>query len=91
MDGSSAGLFDAFNVLKSVLGSRESFYSNFGSHLTESHVAAAAIVFAIALICSGQSASITATLAGQIVSEGFIQWTVSVSSLNPVAHPLLAY
>ncbi len=31
-------------------------------------------------MCSGQSASITATLAGQIVSEGFIQWSVSVSS-----------
>ncbi|KAH8120590.1 Nramp-domain-containing protein [Phellopilus nigrolimitatus] len=37
----------------------------------------AAIVFAIALVCSGQSASITATLAGQIVSEGFIQWRIS--------------
>ncbi|KAH8120595.1 Nramp-domain-containing protein [Phellopilus nigrolimitatus] len=37
----------------------------------------AAIIFAIALLCSGQSASITATLAGQIVSEGFIQWKVS--------------
>ena len=40
---------------------------------------AAAFVFALALICSGQSASITATLAGQIVSEGFIQWKISVS------------
>ncbi|EJD04338.1 Nramp-domain-containing protein [Fomitiporia mediterranea MF3/22] len=37
----------------------------------------AAVVFAIALISSGQSASITATLAGQIVSEGFIQWSIS--------------
>ena len=39
-------------------------------------------MFAVALICSGQSASITATLAGQIVSEGFIQWTVSVRSFT---------
>ncbi|KLO20492.1 natural resistance-associated macrophage protein [Schizopora paradoxa] len=37
----------------------------------------AALIFALALVCSGQSASITATLAGQIVSEGFIQWSVS--------------
>ncbi|KAG8726406.1 hypothetical protein FRC12_023430 [Ceratobasidium sp. 428] len=37
----------------------------------------AAVMFAVALLCSGQSASITATLAGQIVSEGFIEWRVS--------------
>ncbi|KAJ1308082.1 hypothetical protein OPQ81_002147 [Rhizoctonia solani] len=36
-----------------------------------------AIMFAVALLCSGQSASITATLAGQIVSEGFIEWRIS--------------
>ncbi|WVR04033.1 hypothetical protein IAU60_001032 [Kwoniella sp. DSM 27419] len=38
---------------------------------------AAAIIFALALLCAGQSASITATLAGQIVSEGFINWKTS--------------
>jgi len=38
---------------------------------------AAAFMFALALLCSGQSASITATLAGQIVSEGFLEWKVS--------------
>lgn len=37
----------------------------------------AAIVFALALICAGQAASITATLAGQVVSEGFIEWRIS--------------
>ncbi|QRW00395.1 divalent metal cation transporter MntH [Ceratobasidium sp. AG-Ba] len=37
----------------------------------------AAFLFALALLCSGQSASITATLAGQIVSEGFIEWQIS--------------
>ena len=36
-------------------------------------------MFALALICSGQTASITATLAGQLVSEGFILWNISVS------------
>lgn len=38
---------------------------------------AAALLFALALVCAGQTASITATLAGQIVSEGFISWNVS--------------
>lgn len=31
-------------------------------------------LFALALMMSGQAASITATLAGQVVSEGFIEW-----------------
>lgn len=39
---------------------------------------AAAILFALALLASGQSSSIIATLAGQIVSEGFIRWKLSV-------------
>ncbi|KAG6910575.1 hypothetical protein DXG01_009526 [Tephrocybe rancida] len=37
----------------------------------------AATIFALALVCAGQASSITATLAGQIVSEGFIEWRVS--------------
>ncbi|KJA28340.1 hypothetical protein HYPSUDRAFT_33699 [Hypholoma sublateritium FD-334 SS-4] len=37
----------------------------------------AATLFAIALLCAGQSASIIATVAGQAVSEGFIEWRVS--------------
>ncbi|CCH59743.1 hypothetical protein TBLA_0B09260 [Henningerozyma blattae CBS 6284] len=38
---------------------------------------AAGLVFALAMLCSGQSAGIICTVAGQIVSEGFIQWTLS--------------
>ncbi|KIP11464.1 hypothetical protein PHLGIDRAFT_63938 [Phlebiopsis gigantea 11061_1 CR5-6] len=38
---------------------------------------AAGIIFALALLSSGQSSSITATLAGQVVSEGFIEWRIS--------------
>ncbi|PIL31302.1 transporter [Ganoderma sinense ZZ0214-1] len=38
---------------------------------------AVAVLFALALLASGQSSSIIATLAGQIVSEGFIRWRVS--------------
>jgi len=34
--------------------------------------AAAPVLFALALICSGQSSTITGTLAGQIVMEGFV-------------------
>ncbi|KZW02119.1 natural resistance-associated macrophage protein [Exidia glandulosa HHB12029] len=37
----------------------------------------AGYLFAFALLCAGQSASLTATLAGQVVSEGFIEWRVS--------------
>lgn len=43
------------------------------------HTSAAGIIFALALLSSGQSSSITATLAGQVVSEGFIEWRISVS------------
>ncbi|EKM84357.1 hypothetical protein AGABI1DRAFT_67739 [Agaricus bisporus var. burnettii JB137-S8] len=37
----------------------------------------AATLFAIALLASGQSSSFIATVAGQAVSEGFIQWRVA--------------
>lgn len=33
-----------------------------------------AYIFALALLAAGQSASLTVTLSGQIVSEGFLQW-----------------
>lgn len=36
-----------------------------------------AVLFAIALLAAGQSASITVTLAGQIISEGMINWRTS--------------
>ncbi|KAG7086213.1 hypothetical protein E1B28_002179 [Marasmius oreades] len=36
-----------------------------------------ATLFAVALLAAGQSASIIATVAGQAVSEGFLQWRVS--------------
>jgi metal iron transporter len=44
----------------------------------------AAFLFALALLASGQSSSIIATVAGQAVSEGFLQWRVS-----PVVRRLL--
>lgn len=45
---------------------------------------AAATAFAIALLASGQSSTITGTLAGQIVMEGFMEWKI-----NPVARRLI--
>jgi manganese transport protein len=38
---------------------------------------AASVLFAIALLASGQSSTITGTLAGQVVMEGFMHWTIS--------------
>ncbi len=37
---------------------------------------AASLLFAIALLASGQSSTITGTLAGQVVMEGFMDWTI---------------
>ncbi len=39
--------------------------------------AAASLLFAIALLASGQSSTITGTLAGQVVMEGFMNWRIS--------------
>jgi manganese transport protein len=38
--------------------------------------AAASILFAVALLASGQSSTITGTLAGQVVMEGFMHWKI---------------
>lgn len=42
----------------------------------------AATLFAVALLAAGQSSSIIATVAGQAVSEGFLQWRVSVRGFH---------
>jgi manganese transport protein len=39
-------------------------------------VAAASTLFAVALLASGQSSTITGTLAGQVVMEGFMRWRI---------------
>src|SRR5205823_12414342 len=36
--------------------------------------ALASVLFAVALLASGQSSTITGTLAGQVVMEGFMHW-----------------
>ncbi|CAN3357217.1 manganese transporter Smf2p [Diutina catenulata] len=44
----------------------------------------AGFVFALALLCSGQSAGVVCTLAGQMVSEGYLNW-----SFPPVTRRLI--
>ena len=39
--------------------------------------ALASILFAVALLASGQSSTITGTMAGQVVMEGFMHWRIS--------------
>jgi manganese transport protein len=39
--------------------------------------AMAGTLFAVALLASGQSSTLTGTLAGQIVMEGFLQWRIA--------------
>jgi manganese transport protein len=39
-------------------------------------VGAASLLFALALLASGQSSTITGTLAGQVVMEGFMDWKI---------------
>ena len=39
--------------------------------------AVASLIFAVALLASGQSSTITGTLAGQVVMEGFTHWRLS--------------
>ena len=54
-------------------------------HLLSKHLSpTAGFVFALALLCSGQSAGVVCTLAGQMVSEGFLSW-----SFPPVARRLI--
>lgn len=44
--------------------------------LSDSIAQAAGLIFALALLLSGISAGIVCTIAGQMVSEGMLQWTV---------------
>jgi manganese transport protein len=37
---------------------------------------AASVLFAVALLASGQSSTVTGTLAGQVVMEGFMSWNI---------------
>ncbi|KAF5377515.1 hypothetical protein D9615_005132 [Tricholomella constricta] len=76
--GGPAGLFEAHELIKSHIGNgKPQHLLGFHPLPLSGRTIGAAFVFALALLCAGQTASITATLAGQIVSEGFIEWRVS--------------
>ncbi|MGH7690358.1 MAG: divalent metal cation transporter, partial [Gemmatimonadaceae bacterium] len=50
--------------------------------------ALASTLFAIALLASGQSATIVGTLAGQVVMEGFMRWRVSPATRRLITRSL---
>ncbi|HVB85715.1 MAG TPA: Nramp family divalent metal transporter [Candidatus Dormibacteraeota bacterium] len=50
--------------------------------------AAASWLFAIALLASGQSATIVGTLAGQVVMEGFMHWHISPAARRLITRSL---
>ncbi|ANB15302.1 divalent metal ion transporter SMF1 [Sugiyamaella lignohabitans] len=64
---SGATMFDNSSVVDADL---YGIYRILGEILSKS----AATLFMVALLCSGQSAGIVCTIAGQIVSEGHIKW-----------------
>jgi metal iron transporter len=72
----SAILIVAGSTLYNVDGAADA--DLFGIHgLLSSRLSpVAGTLFAIALLASGQSAGVVTTMAGQLVSEGFFQWTI---------------
>ncbi|KAF8205412.1 smf Mn2+ and Fe2+ transporter-like protein [Mycena galopus ATCC 62051] len=95
--GSLLGFAVVINSLILMLAGTVFFYNNNGSKIDASASlfdaydlihdivgAPAATIFALALLASGQSSSIIATVAGQAVAEGFLNWRVS-----PVVRRLL--
>ena len=73
-----ASLFDAHDLLRQYVGKRERRIRQQLLLEVDRIPLAAAATFAIALLFSGQSSTIIATVAGQIVSEGFLNWSISV-------------
>ncbi|KAI3622271.1 transporter smf2 [Moniliophthora roreri] len=75
LDKTTIGLFDAHDLIQEDVGKGKAHpVLRLWKYLLET---GAAFLFALALLCAGQTASITATLAGQVVSEGFIEWRMS--------------
>ena len=50
--------------------------------------AAASTLFAVALLASGQSATVVGTLAGQVVMEGFMRWRISPATRRLITRSL---
>ncbi|CAG8628925.1 7261_t:CDS:2, partial [Racocetra fulgida] len=89
LDSSVALIFAMFiNSAILIVAATNFYYNNnttsskvaglFDAHnlLTKYLGGSAGIIFALALLISGQSATLTATIAGQIVMEGFLGWVI---------------
>ncbi|KAK9446541.1 natural resistance-associated macrophage protein-domain-containing protein [Limtongia smithiae] len=72
----SAILIVAGATLSNTPGAEDADLFSIHDMLASSLSTAAATVFALALLLSGQSAGLVCTLAGQMVSEGFLNWTM---------------
>lgn len=72
----SAILIVAGATLHNVEGAAEADLFGIRTLLSTILDPAAGTIFAIALLASGQSAGIVVTMAGQLVSEGFFNWTM---------------
>jgi metal iron transporter len=88
-----ASLFDAHDLIRDLVGKRTCPSWSLSTQIIH-FVIAAAFLFALALLAAGQSSSLIATVAGQAVAEGFLQWKVSVSvfiSLNQLEKNVHAF
>ncbi|KAK9478529.1 natural resistance-associated macrophage protein-domain-containing protein [Lipomyces japonicus] len=72
----SAILVVAGATLSDTPGAADADLFSIHDMLSEQLSPVAGTVFALALLFSGQSAGIVCTLAGQMVSEGFLHWTM---------------
>ncbi|KAJ5375046.1 Natural resistance-associated macrophage protein [Penicillium concentricum] len=72
----SAILIVAGSALYGVPGGDNADLFGIHSLLSKSIAPAAGLVFALALLLSGISAGIVCTIAGQMVSEGMLNWTI---------------
>lgn len=77
-DAEDTGLFAVHDLIRDRISKGLCDNNHNASYSWGNGWIGAAFLFAFALLCAGQTASITATLAGQIVSEGFIEWRISV-------------
>ncbi|KAK7451234.1 Manganese transporter smf1 [Stygiomarasmius scandens] len=75
---SPAGLFEAYDMIQELIGQGVDECFSINVIYLEGNISlGAATLFAVALLSAGQSSSIIATVAGQAVSEGFLQWRTS--------------
>lgn len=84
-----ANLFDAHSLIRDSIGKGKSPSCFLVRTFDITWSTAAALLFALALLAAGQSASLVATVAAQSVSEGFLHWKVSVRYFFSDEFPLI--